>query len=267
MENFAAHARDAISMTPEEIIQILCGLPDMASLATYVNGDTSSRWAFSTVSSRIIHSVLSKEVQTDVLPEAYAVIKARELANNGNIEQPISREATEEFWEEYFLVRKQPQNLTLQEGCDIAELHLIVRSWAYYFLGVTLPLIFDLDDDSDVGSDRSFQLGILPELPEFLDVHVLPRLQQAFYRYEVYRTIFGNPRRLPIPAYEQAYLFDYFAPWENEQLTCIYECLLRAVTPCVNVMIKHDIRWARNITSHTQLGDEEFIQPILARDL
>ena len=66
----------------------------------------------------------------------------------------------------------------------------------------------------------------------------LRRIERALYRFEIYCDLFReipNERSSTIPSAinsEQSQLFfAKFAPYENEQLGCIHDFLVRAISP------------------------------------
>ncbi|EFQ99502.1 hypothetical protein MGYG_02515 [Nannizzia gypsea CBS 118893] len=79
------------------------------------------------------------------------------------------------------------------------------------------------------------------------------RIQRALYRFELYWKLFKRVEKkdrsrryfeLVIPLQDHSKLyFDHFPPWENEQIICIQDFLLRIVDGPFNEVAAHDVEW------------------------
>lgn len=61
------------------------------------------------------------------------------------------------------------------------------------------------------------------------------RIMRTFYIFELYRYLFRDQPRLRgqtrFTASEQHFFFAMFPPWQNEQLACVHDYLLRYISP------------------------------------
>lgn len=58
------------------------------------------------------------------------------------------------------------------------------------------------------------------------------RYEREFYRFELYCNLYHD-FKTPVMSLEEqrVFFFSNFSPWENEQLTCVHDYLIRLLAP------------------------------------
>lgn len=171
-------------------------------------------------SNLVINQVLMRVIPPDLLPEAFAVYKSSRLPST-------NRGIVQDFLHDYFTSLSHISHFwTLNEAASLEQFHELVQLFTTDFVARALS------KNPVTGSPEKSEPALITE-------RELYRIQRAFYRFELYCNLFKrnekcrNPIRPPplvIPFEDQSRLFFHrFAPWENEQLACIHDFLLRVI--------------------------------------
>ncbi|KAH6669043.1 hypothetical protein B0J14DRAFT_658055 [Halenospora varia] len=251
------------TLPTENIVQTMSLLSDLDSLQALTQTCPRMYSCFYSDPGKITCKVLQREIRTDVLPEAIAVFETatrnQTLAGNGrqtvadrlDAEILVTRHTAE--------TRLTPSTeITLAQAFQMRDFHLHVRYFAEDFAAESLTL--------------ATRAGSPPQPPPSLEE--VARFERAFYRYELFcNTCFEGVRvgkRSGLsPHTQRALLFDTIAPWEGEQLGCIYDYLMRKIAPAYNEMAEHDVHWAvfNPNLSPVEFLDLSYLNPFLARGL
>ncbi|KAI1178163.1 hypothetical protein F4777DRAFT_586814 [Nemania sp. FL0916] len=238
------------ALAVELIRMILSALPDVASLQAAVLSCPMFYNSFINAEKSITSSVLLNQVGATVLPEAITAFKSSQMRRPSTElwnPQPIADFFAQNPRQELALLK----SWSLKDAVHVGRLHACVKELAQRFASATLP-------ESPAAC-----------FDPFLTYQEKCRIQQALYRFEVYCNLFRelckdhsrlytyhDPpdrtdgrenalyRSLFGTYHQQSILFiDNYAPWENEQLGCIHDFLVRAISPAFNDIAEHDIEW------------------------
>jgi hypothetical protein len=194
---------------PTELIQRALAYLDLPSLR---NAALSCRVLFNAFkgAERVTTSeILLREIDDDeVLPEAILVNESWHLSNS-SVDEAI------EFAKKNLQGRK-PARLqwNLTDALPLARFHTYVRCLAAKY-------------SHDALATKSCL--VTPGDP-FIRSREIFRFERAFYRFQLYCNIVG--KRCPVEDEElKDMFFGHFSAWENEQLACVQEFLVRLVAP------------------------------------
>ena len=199
-----------LASLPTELAQaVLSFSPDSFTLRALVLSASSFYRTFLTAQNLILNAVLHNEHAGGVLPDAMAALMSSHV-------QPRNKKEIGEFLFQYQPhLQLVPESWSLSDSLKLSRIRRSVR----YFAGdyaATLAL--------------NPVTGVHDEHPKTLTRTEMDRIERALYRFEVLCNLF---RTTDIMAGimrgdmdEQQHLFlRKFAPWENEQLGCIYHYL------------------------------------------
>lgn len=200
--------RSALEQLPNEIKSaIFAALPDVRSLRCVILAGRVLYFAFKSDESSIVRQVLSHQIQQCVLGDAVTVWKAKRAELKGWNRQHIDR-----LFEGYhYGTDAFLQTCDLASALEIARFRETVQSLSSCLADQSLRSFSEKYGNGDV-----FQAASQKEMI---------RIERAFYRFELYCVFFGNTEeRLIDPGRKQREAFwDRFAPWEIEQIACVYE--------------------------------------------
>ena len=218
-----ASTSHSLALLPTELAQtILSLLPDSFTLRALVLSASPFYRAFLTAQNLILNAVLHNEFSEGVLPDTMA-------ARMSSYVRPRNEKEIEEFLSQY-----QPELQPLPESWSLSDslkLSRISRSVRYF------------TDDYAAALVVNPVTGIQDEQPMPLTRTEMVRIERALYRFEVFCNLFRRTdimsSIMPGDLEEQQHLFlRKFAPWENEQLGCIYHYLWS----CLSICMAHPIR-------------------------
>lgn len=153
------------------------------------------------------------------MPEALAVLRSTKLP------KVLDHDTLTQFIDKYFETLRNDSlsvGWTLSEAAGMERSHHLIQQFTDDFAAHALT------HHPDTG-----ELLTRYESPSGQE---LQRIQRSFYRFELYCNLFSRRakvhRRDPINSKdkEHKYLFARFAPWELEQLVCIYDFLYRQIS-------------------------------------
>jgi hypothetical protein len=209
---------------PVELVQmILSAVPDVTSLRAGALSCPLLYHAFLEKESAITAQVLLNQVDVSVLPEAMAASESSWLRPHDT--EPKNRRVIVDFINQNLRQRPTPpKSWPLRKALHLGRLHFYVDGLAKRFAAVALtkrPL------------NRSKSIATYQEIC---------RIERALYRFEIYCNFFRESLKAQSSVYgEQRQLFfANFAPWENEQLGCIHDFLVRVISPGQSVAITVD---------------------------
>ena len=231
-----------LSLLPIELqIEVLKALPNISSLRSLAFTCSSLYRTYSENASSIIVNILSNELGTEIISEVNATLLSSQLP------PPRSIAAVREFLAEYNphsetvageSLFPNPAAWTLSEALVVSDLHTHVQYFADDFCSsiLTRNPISGLPDPSHAPLSKAEKT----------------RIYRVFYRVELYCNLFRifGPRvnqrsvdaRLAAEEQQEVF-FDKFTPWENEQLGCIHDYLLRKLSTAFNDVAQHDVLW------------------------
>lgn len=165
----------------------------------------------------IIAKVLQRVIPQPLIPEAVAILHAREAQDRDN-------DALVEFLDEYFdsLRDDRPNHCwTLSEALAANALQQSVQQFTDDFVAQALSRHPVTD------------VAVQPSNVDPPGERELQRIQRAFYRFELYcNLLHRGPKKRTTRLHQlgQAGLvLSRFSPWENEQLGCVYGFLYNQV--------------------------------------
>lgn len=203
---------------PFELIQaVLYFVPDIPSLRAVISTCTTLHRAFQNVERLVTERVLSNEMGSELMREAYMVLESSRLRNSW------SKKAVEDF------LRRQKLIIT-------DETTILLRPWnlsgGIYIDRIYQHACYFSADFASSALSAMFPLGnsALTTQPSASELH---RMKRTFFRFELYCNLFrkyttvSEKRFTPI---EQMELFlKQFPPWEVEQLVCVRDYLLQYI--------------------------------------
>ncbi|KAJ2971411.1 hypothetical protein NUW58_g9426 [Xylaria curta] len=245
-----------INGLPVELLrEVLEFLPDVSSLYAAVLSCSLFHSAFLGADETITTKVLLNQIDPNVLPEALVAFESAQLHPHNA--DPKCREDILDFVAQNLQQRPTPyRSWSLRKAIQLGRIHSYVDTFAREFALIALSKC------------HLKQFNIPPTLQE------LCRIERALYRFEVYCNLFREiPGRrfssIPSTIYgeRKQLFFAKFAPHENEQLGCIHDFLVRAVSPSFNDVAEYDVHWcAENIDYDNQI-DNPHVQSVLSLGL
>lgn len=206
-------------------------IPDIFTLNALIRTSSSFYRAFTDSQSLVVAAVLANEVHPDVISDAVALWNVTRI-------EPWSKPAIESFLKRYRDSEPSPVRSpwTLSEATKFSTIHRHVEFFTQDFCFSVLsmhPISGKPDPEYEPPSSNE-----------------LCRIQRILYRIELYCVLFRirepqckNKERLTLDE-QQELFFTKFWPWENEQLACIHDYLLRGLSVGFNETAEHDIDWA-----------------------
>ncbi|TVY73585.1 hypothetical protein LSUE1_G006855 [Lachnellula suecica] len=224
---------------------IMLALPDAESLKSLALSCRSLFGAFKDAELLVTRQVVLNEIASGVLPEAVAVLEA-------SFTTTWDRSSVQGFMSRHFDARITPsRNWTLSDALSVTKIQSHISYFAEDFFLKS-------------SSMQSFGSHVLP-----LSENERLRIDRAFYRFEIYCNLFRDFKNPLFALSEQRVVFfSRFSPWENEQLACVHEYLLRVVSPVYNDLAEHDILWSEfDVDYADDMDHPEYVEPLLARGL
>lgn len=189
---------------PLELLQRVLTHLDLKTLRNAALSCRTFFYAFKGAEEIITGQVLFRQINYDVLPEAILVNKTRHLA-----ESSVSERI--EFTKVHLRRGEPPPSKwNLADALPLARFHEKVNY-----------LATQAADDALTRQPRLLATGESPTCAEIY------RFERALYRFQLYCNVVG--RLYPAEELDELF-FEQFATWENEQLACIHEHLVRAVS-------------------------------------
>jgi len=193
---------------------ILFALSDVPTLKSTVLTCSAFYSAFSIAQVSITTHVLTNQVGMDVLPEAIVTLESQTA--------PWTKQSVHAFCQKHLRSRSTPpqdQSWTLSKALPVGILHRCVQTLADLFVSQALS--------------QPSGPGKLDHVPSYPLSHMeLARIQRAFYRFEMFCNLFGNGVDKDYSGYRDVRMFlRRFSSWENEQLACVHDFLMRLISP------------------------------------
>ncbi|KAI0868245.1 hypothetical protein GGS24DRAFT_482946 [Hypoxylon argillaceum] len=205
-----------IENLPLELVQmILSFLPGPRALRTAVLSCPLFYYSFLGFKESITTQVLLNRIDISVLPEAMMSLEASELRSMNRASAHfycMIHEITVDH------LRQRPtarRSWSFLEALHLERRHAIVEELSQDFISRSFKAI-----------ERRFELYF--ERPGWKATHnERRRIERALYRYDIFSAMFsrgcGETEGLAHDyGYQEDGFFQYFAPWENEQLSCIH---------------------------------------------
>lgn len=218
---------------PVEIKEaIFSSLPDIASLIALISTCSCFYYSFLDRESSILTKVLLNQVTPSVMPNAVATFESSEMT-------PWTKETAENLLmlsttgEEFSGLRRW----TLRNALVLSKMHEHVQFFAHR-LTVDALLLHPV-----TGLPDADQAPVSPS--EFR------RIQRALYRFEFCCNLYAFRKKCNGGCSEKFSIhFRKFAPWENEQLACVYDHLIkyaskRTDSPSLHRKISRADRYSR----------------------
>ena len=190
----------------ELVLTILGSVADIRSL-------TSTALSCSTIYQiliegqfQVVPQVLFREIDTEVLPEAIAVLES--------FTSVWTKTAILNFAAETLDDRK-----TSERSWNLVDAYSVVRMFHQ---------ITGLATDFSSQSKTSRQIEGEASAPTKSELN---RFRRSFYRFQLYCNLFGDLEHPTFSLQEQRIVFfSRFSPWENEQLACVHDYLCRLLS-------------------------------------
>lgn len=196
---------------PVELVRmILSAMTDVVSLRAAVLSCPQFYRSFLHSEKSIARLVLLRQIDACVLPEAMAAVltAASRLSES---QPPFANFVNQDLYQRPV----PPKALSMRMAFLLGRFHVCVDGMA-----------------------KKFAMAALAERPLNQTTSTVTcqercRIERALYRFEIYCNLFRNSSKMQSLSYDmkRKYFFARFAPWENEQLGCIYDFLARAVSP------------------------------------
>lgn len=215
-------ASSLVSLPIELIQAVFCLIPDVPSLRAVISTCTTLHGAFQNVERLVTERVLSNEIGSEMLREAYVVLESSRLKNSW------SKKTVEDFLQRQKLIITDETTLllrpwTLSVGIYVDKIYQHVHYFAADFASSALSEMFPLSSTANNG------LTLTPQ-PSASEIH---RMERTFFRFELYCNLF---RKYPTvsekrftPKEQMKLFLEQFPPWEVEQLVCVRDYLLRYI--------------------------------------
>ncbi|PVH81024.1 hypothetical protein DL98DRAFT_514932 [Cadophora sp. DSE1049] len=236
-------SKSPIELLPIETQQaILSSLTSIASLKQCALACPILYISYKAAEGMIITQILYNQIGIKVLPEAVLALSSSQLKLSD----------LEPFAEANFRKRRPPPSIyKFRDALIMSETHTHIKFLTKDFVR------------------KALKASPYPSLDKPASPAEIDRIERTFYRFEIYRHIFGRfqqNREWRVEA-QQDMFFKYFSPWENEQMACVHEFLAQIVIPAFNEIVAHDVFWgSTNIESATD-ASSQYIQAILCRGL
>ena len=202
----------------ELLLMVLSEIDDVASLQSAF---LSSPWVRNPFSNPLLNKklrdevtfrVLNNEIGSDILPEALLTFLSKPLVRaRGDVLSKFLNHAKR--------TRLAELSWSITDALEISRFHIIIDNFSRNYANKVLAGA----PTSDYKVPRITQ----PTPTE------TGRIQRAFYRFEIFCNLFPPLSNISYNKMkdEWADFFNRFAPWENEQLACIHDFLVREITP------------------------------------
>ncbi|KAK8118069.1 uncharacterized protein PG998_006350 [Apiospora kogelbergensis] len=162
------------------------------------------------------------------------------------------------------------QNTSIDQRIQFAQNHLSKRipASSRWRLVDALPLVHFHQFVDYLAS--SFATEAFDKQPQFSGTAApsqveICRFQRAFYRFQLYCNVVG--RDVSDEGALRDLFFDYFAAWENEQLACVNDYLMRLVAKPFNHMVDYDVTWGYMKIPYINAHYSEYGQYLISEGL
>ena len=239
-----------LSLAPELKQAIFSALPDISTLSSLVSTCSTFYHTFRDAEPLIIKSILHNQIGSHLLFDALIVLESRTLVSYN--EETVAQ-LLDSYAERALTITSNYQKLRLRHAVAISSLYDAIDCLSEDFACMALAtnIVTGLDEPS----------------PTPLSALESNRIKRAFYRYELYNSLFRELEELGLEWSASKKLQDSFfemcEPWENEQLRCVrdylFERLLIRMCPWklydqVKELISlayddvawHDVEWAKS---------------------
>lgn len=228
-------------------------LPDIPTLDALLRTCSSFYCAFKDSQSLIVSTVLTNGIHPAVVPDAVALWDATRV-------EPWSKDAIEAFLKRYRISgpSSAPSPWTFLEASRFSKIDRRVQFFTQDFCSSILsvhPITGEPDPDHEPPSTSE-----------------LCRIQRILYRFELYCALFrihkpeSKKERFTVEE-QQELFFTKFWSWENEQLACIHDYLLRQVTQVVLEYAEHDVAWGHHGFYPTWMDENSLEEGYLSQGL
>ncbi|USP72751.1 hypothetical protein yc1106_00025 [Curvularia clavata] len=236
---------ESLSVQLQQII--LSNIPDVLSLRSAALSCRALYNALLSAETIITTRALLNQVSFDVLPEAYITQEAIRLERHTekNVRDFIARHLHER--------RPPPEIWTLCDAVRAAKLHACVNELALQFIANT--------------AKKPPVCGTRPATRAEISRVEISRVERAMYRFEILCNLFREFWDSNLLEQLWDVFFSNFSPWENEQLACVQDYLVQAVSPAFNDIAEHDIAWGEFRVEYSDERDSIFIQYLLSLGL
>lgn len=194
--------------------EILQRLPDLPSLDALVHASPSYHRAYVAGRQSILAKVLSRDIGPDVLFEAHAKVKA--LMTNKKDGSEIRR-----YLQDYRSTRREPASVSIER---VPLPHIAVLSQ------IQRAVRFAMKDFCQATLSRHPLNGEKEERIMPLSTNEGRRIGRAFYRFEIFCSMLGQPgfkvKRI-LNCMDMCHLFlNHFPPWEVEEIACVRDYII-----------------------------------------
>lgn len=209
---------------PLEVHQaILCAIPDFETLQTAIRTAPCLYSAFMDARKHIVTDILEQHIDPGFMYDAAMADMTSKM------EEPFTDTGVLEFLSKY---KARDQGLfhsafqgTIPQAIRMADFHDVVEFFISDFASTTLQ---HKEEETGITQNR------------LLSWRERDRIGRSFYRFEIFHNIFREKEIYEHPCglrtkerkspddYEY---YNFFPPWENEQLACIRDYLFRALIP------------------------------------
>ncbi|OAQ61137.1 zinc finger domain-containing protein [Pochonia chlamydosporia 170] len=237
-------------LSVELVRMILSDLPDVSSLQAAALSCPLFYKAFSGAENTITTQVLLRNIDKSLLPEVLLAFKSSGLhwrRMRDNRRQAVADFITQNLHQRTVL----PPSWPLRKAIHFERLNFCVKELTEMFIQATLTR-------NPINQSKA--------AATCQETH---RIQRAFYRFEIYRNLFSERPKpyYDTPGEESPLFFASFSPWENEQLGCVHDFLVQAVSPAFNDVAEHDVAWGAFNVNYGDLIDSPYIQHVLSLGL
>ncbi|KAI0007425.1 hypothetical protein F4779DRAFT_592003 [Xylariaceae sp. FL0662B] len=230
---------------PLELVQQVFTHLDLASLRNVALSCRDFFNAFKSAEVLITSDILLRQIDLDVLPEAILVNESRHLG------EPSVDKGTR-FANDYLKSRTSaPLRWKLVDALPLERFHKFVHYLAALFAGEAL--------------ERQPRLLALGEQPN-PSCEEIRRFERALYRFQLFCNIVGELDPIEDEELREMF-FDHFSAWENEQLACLHDFLVRVVAKPFNYLVDHDVTWGYLQVRYIDTYCSEYGQHILSQGL
>ena len=253
------------SLAPELKHIIFVYLPDVPSAKALALTSSSFYQTFLDAQALILTQVLQKQMDTEILRDCFTALRVSQI-------QVWSKKAVLEIINEYFggSIAHTLHTWKLSEAVAVSKVHDYVEFFATEFASSAL-----FKNPTARGANAA------PSSSE------MRRIKLTLHRFELYCNLFRYPghdrmvrnkldrnrfiRPYPFSAQEQQkFFFESFSPWENEQLGCIHDFLIREITIPFCDVARHDVDWGERSVryiDHDTIGENHYKKYYLRRGL
>jgi hypothetical protein len=210
---------------PVELVQQILTHLDLESLKDAALSCRVLLSAFKGAEDLITGEILLSQIDQDVLPEAILVNASWHLRG-------LQCSKPSQFARKNLQSRKPaPSKWTLAQALPLARFHKYVSHFASIMALEALGK----------------QHGLLGPGEQSALPCEMQRFERALYRFQLYCNIVGKSMFWVDEDLLKDRFFGYFAAWENEQLACVHDFLVRHVAKCKQRPVASYQLWANGV--------------------